>query len=203
MVAAKKYRQKGRPSDKPIAAGMIFGHLRVIQMVHKKEGLRWVVECQAPTGPNGSKCGKRETIRPHYLRRDQPKTSCGCMSWADANPYPREKGIWHMMHVRTEDPRHVSYHHYGGRGIKVCPEWHKSNPKGWDNFIAFMGPAPSKRHSIDRVDPNLGYQPFQPDGKTRQVRWATAQEQAHNQRRHHPERNQDEGSLPHPSETRG
>lgn len=85
-----------------------------------------------------------------------------------------------MMHVRTEDPRHVSYHRYGGRGIKVCAEWHKSNPddKGFERFLAHIGPAPSLKHSIDRINNNVGYQPTF-EGK-RQVRWATADQQAAN-----------------------
>jgi hypothetical protein len=98
--------------------------------------------------------------------------------------YNREYRIWLMMHVRTEDPRHEAYKHYGGRGIKVCAEWHKNNPdgQGFDRFIAYIGKAPSLDHSIDRVNNNLGYQPYQEDGVTPQVRWATAKEQRANQR---------------------
>lgn len=133
---------------------------------------RWQCKC----GEKG-KCPRQHLVRPEY-----PKTHCGCQAYIDANPFPREKGIWHMMHKRTEDPTHVSYHYYGGRGIKVCPEWNKTNPQGWNNFIKFVGGAPTKKHTIDRVNPNLGYQPYQEDGVTRQVRWATAKQQANNQR---------------------
>lgn len=182
-VAKSKAKPKpkgkpGRPRSVEIAAGMRFGHLLILGMVHTKDGLRWRTECDCPAKT-------KEKVPTAYLtRKEGGKSHCGCQTNINANPYPREKGIWQMMHMRTEDPRHVSYHRYGGRGIKVCAEWNKANPSGWLNFIAFIGPAPSTRHSIDRVNPNLGYQPFQEDGKTRQVRWATACEQANNQERH-------------------
>ena len=89
-----------------------------------------------------------------------------------------------MMHVRCYDPRHEAYKHYGGRGIGVCPEWHKDREDGlgFATFLEYIGPRPSPNHSIDRVDNNDGYRPFQKDGVTRQVRWATAVEQRANQR---------------------
>lgn len=37
-------------------------------------------------------------------------------------------------------------------------------------------------HTIDRVDNNGSYYPFQADGVTRQVRWATKEVQRNNQR---------------------
>ena len=168
----------GRPASVEIYAGKRFGLLTIVQKVHTKQGMRWRVQCD---------CGKRFNTKTQYLtRKPNPQSHCGDQKHItpNANPYPREKGIWHMMHFRTEDPRHVSYKDYGGRGIKVCPEWNKANPDGWKNFIEFMGPAPTKGHSIDRVNPNLGYQPFQEDGVTRQCRWATAKQQRNNQRSH-------------------
>lgn len=89
-----------------------------------------------------------------------------------------------MMHVRCYDPKHEAYKHYGGRGIHVCAEWHKDNPdgKGFERFLTHVGKAPSILHSIDRVDNDGSYYPFQADGVTRQVRWATSKEQRGNQR---------------------
>ena len=166
----------GRPASVAMYPGARFGQLTVVRKAHLKEGLRYWVKCD---------CGKAFYTKTQYLtRKPNPQISCGCHVHKDANPHKREKGIWHMMHQRTENPDHVAYKDYGGRGIKVCPEWHKSNPDGWKNFIEFVGPAPTNKHSIDRVNPNLGYQPYMEDGVTRQVRWATAKTQANNQRRH-------------------
>jgi hypothetical protein len=184
MTTAKKPKPKGkpgRPAADPLYAGRVMGKLTLVMRTHTKDGLMWICNCSCGM----PKCLKRIKVRPQYLVRPaHPKRSCGADAWKDANPYPREKGIWQMMHQRTENPTHVSYKEYGGRGIKVCDEWNKKNPEGWKNFIEFIGPAPSKRHTIDRVNPNLGYQPYQEDGVTPQVRWATPKEQANNQRRH-------------------
>lgn len=136
---------------------------------------QWRVECC---------CGNEITVPEFYLRRQpNPKTHCGCKNKTSKTIHNDVYRIWLMMHVRTEDPDHVSYHHYGGRGIKVCPEWHRDSPdgKGFERFLAFVGPRPTPVHSIDRVDNDLGYQPFQPSGE-RQVRWATSVEQRANQR---------------------
>jgi hypothetical protein len=156
--------------------GARFGYLTVIQRVSVKgaQNSRWRVECD---------CGKRESVPAFYLLRPKwPKRSCGCITYADANPFPRERGIWWMMMRRCYHPDHVGYPYYGAKGVIVCPEWHRDNPQGWANFIAFMGPAPSKDHTLDRVDPRGNYQPYQADGKTRQVRWATSEEQGRNKR---------------------
>jgi hypothetical protein len=56
---------------------------------------------------------------------------------------------------RCCDPRHKAYSNYGGRGITVCDRWRFSVK----DFVADMGPRPSKDHSIDRLDNNRGYEP--------------------------------------------
>lgn len=135
---------------------------------------RWQAECI---------CGTIRNIPEYYFRRVNPLQHCGCLRKTIKTHFNEEYRIWLMMHKRTEDPKHVSYKRYGGRGIKVCEEWNRSNPdgKGFERFVEYIGKRPSKRHTIDRVNNNLGYQPYQEDGVTRQVRWATAKEQRANQ----------------------
>lgn len=137
--------------------------------------LRWRVECS---------CGSELTIPEYYMLRDHsPKRHCGCKNKTIRTHNPEEYRIWHMMHVRCEDPRHEAYKHYGGRGIKVCEEWHKDRGiEGFAAFLEYIGKRPSPSHTIDRVDNDLGYQPFQTDGVTRQLRWATPEVQRANQR---------------------
>lgn len=62
---------------------------------------------------------------------------------------------WDSMVQRCTNPRHIYFRYYGGRGITICPRWRES-------FLAFledMGERPTPTSSIDRIDPNWGYEP--------------------------------------------
>ena len=166
-------------------AGLVFGKLTLRQRLRENKShsatirRRWRAECS---------CGTFITVPEYYLiRQPNPKVDCGCGRKTSKTIYNEEYRIWLMMHVRTEDERHVSYKDYGGRGIKVCPEWNRASEDGlgFDRFLAFIGPRPTPGHSIDRVDVNLGYQPYARPGDNTspiQVRWATSSEQAANKR---------------------
>lgn len=140
--------------------------------------LQWRCRC---------KCGKEEDVPEYYLlRKEGPKLDCGCGRKTLQTHFKQEHTIWTMMNYRCQNKNHVAYKHYGGRGINVCPEWHKDNPEGFKNFLDYIGARPSPGHSIDRVDNDGGYYPYQADGVTRQVRWATSKEQRANQGRKKP-----------------
>ncbi|HQR68270.1 MAG TPA: hypothetical protein PLB02_12850, partial [Thermoanaerobaculia bacterium] len=53
------------------------------------------------------------------------------------------------------DRNQASFQQYGARGIKVCPEWMES----FDQFLLDMGPAPSPKHLLGRLDVTKGYYP--------------------------------------------
>lgn len=59
---------------------------------------------------------------------------------------------WVNMKSRCLNPNFSTYPSYGGRGITICESWHR-----FSDFIADMGPPPSKDHTIDRIDNSLGY----------------------------------------------
>jgi hypothetical protein len=74
---------------------------------------------------------------------------------------------------RCTVPKATEYKWYGARGIRVCARW--CGPKGFDTFLADMGPRPSTAHSLDRKNNAKGYAP-------RNCRWATLEEQCNNRR---------------------
>jgi hypothetical protein len=174
--------RKGR-----VRAGMQFGDLEVLRRVSTPSGAsggqRWMVRCS---------CNRQFSVPQFYLvRPEHPKRHCGCQK-SVARPFRRERSIFYMMHRRCYNPTHVAYSHYGGATppIGVCDSWNKDvvgNEVAWENFIKDMGPAPSKGHTLDRINPYKGYgwQPG-PDGVklVLNCRWATATEQMNNQKKH-------------------
>lgn len=158
--------------------GQRIGHLKLLMRVRPKTtgtfNLRkqWRCECV---------CGNRITVPEFYLVRQNPKQHCGAKLHTDTlySTHKQEYGIWSMMRARCYDVNHVGYKHYGGRGIKICDEWLNN----FEAFLNFVGPRPSPNHTIDRVDPDGWYKPYNDDG-SRQVRWATWKEQNNNKRMH-------------------
>lgn len=55
------------------------------------------------------------------------------------------------MWQRCVWPKHISYKHYGGKGVTVCDEW-----KDFWRFVSDMGDRP-EGYTIERLDSSLGY----------------------------------------------
>ena len=69
---------------------------------------------------------------------------------------------------RCKYPSMQRYARYGGIGITVCDHWNV-----FENFLEDMGFAPSKQHSLGRIDNSKGYE-------LGNVRWETLHEQSRN-----------------------
>lgn len=80
-----------------------------------------------------------------------------------------EYRAWLNAKNRILNPKTSNYHRYGGRGIKMCSRWINS----FENFLQDLGPKPSPKHSLERIDNDGDYEPDN-------VRWALPIEQNHN-----------------------
>lgn len=85
-----------------------------------------------------------------------------------AREHRPEWNSWRAMVARCCDPNYERYDLYGGRGIIVCERW-----RTFRNFLADMGPKPTRKHSIDRLDSDGYYVPGN-------CRWATHTEHMRN-----------------------
>lgn len=77
---------------------------------------------------------------------------------------------WHTMRNRCTNENNKDFSYYGGKGIRVCERW-----QDFANFVEDMGPKPSLKHSIDRIDSDGDYEPLN-------CRWATPAQQQLNRR---------------------
>ncbi len=75
---------------------------------------------------------------------------------------------WQNMIQRCTNPNFEQYADYGGRGISVCSDWLGCG--GFERFLKHVGRRPSTKHTLDRKNNDLGYQPGN-------VRWATRKQQ--------------------------
>lgn len=128
-------------------------------------------------------CGKTKSIRVSSILRGESK-SCGCLAREAARERASTKGgrsrhplyqRWYDLNRRCYHKNRKDYHHYGGRGIEVCYEWHKDNPDGFTNFLRDMGSSYVEGLEVDRINNDGNY-------CKENCKWSTRSEQVVNSR---------------------
>ena len=68
--------------------------------------------------------------------------------------------VWCNMRYRCEKPGDKEYHRYGGRGIKVCDEWHDyAFFRKWAYDNGYEESALRGACTLDRIDNDGNYEP--------------------------------------------
>jgi hypothetical protein len=143
--------------------GQRFGRLVVTGKSDRKSnaGALWDCTCD---------CGTASVANSLKLRNGLI-VSCGCYRKEILNQEThgysgtRTHRSWKEMRNRCHNDQATQWKWYGGRGIKICPEWDR-----FETFLADMGERPAGK-TLDRKDSSGDY-------CKENCKWSTAKEQA-------------------------
>ena len=132
----------------------------------KFRNILWLCRCN---------CGNERIVAGSSLRSGHTK-SCGCLAREVAREMLTTHGVsrtveysaWNDARYRCTNPKNDSWARYGGRGIQFkLPDFQE--------FFEHIGPRPSPKHSLDRID-NKGHYAIG------NIRWGTKKIQDRNRR---------------------
>lgn len=106
-------------------------------------------------------CMHREIVEKYNLKHGMSKRSCKT----------KEYTAWCHMKSRCYNIKAKQFKYWWGRWIKVCDRWLHS----FENFYTDMWARPTSWHSLDRIDTNGNYEPWN-------CKWSTNKEQTSNKR---------------------
>lgn len=142
-----------RKSPHKSIIGQRYGYWVVLELI---DGKYRMIKCVCD-------CGNVKVVREHSVLIGD-STSCGCFAIKMCSERTTTHGLsknplykrWLGALNRCTDSRRKDYKHYGGRGIKLSPEW-SSNPEGIIQFIEDMGESFREGLELDRIDVNGDY----------------------------------------------
>lgn len=168
---------RSKPSQRIDPTGLRQGSLTVLSSAGTDgRNSLWLVRCD---------CGKESVISSQVLRWGRSRAKVFCSRQCPllgAHIRDRRRGhgksqhpayaVWRSMKARCLNPKHQAWKNYGGRGIKVCPQWLESFDQFWED----MGPTYIPGRDLDRADNNGGY-------SKENCRWVTRKENVRNTRK--------------------
>ena len=148
-----------------------FGKLLVVKKAYyQNKKVYWQCLCD---------CGKITYVHTSNLKCKRIR-SCGCLkveelvnrSTKHNQRHTKLYEVWKTIKQRCLNPKNVSYHNYGGRGITICDDWKN------DYFCFYewsINNGYKEGLSIDRINNNGNYEP-------NNCRWTTRIVQNNNTR---------------------
>lgn len=135
-------------------------------------------------------CGTEKLVLIQTLQRqNRGNLSCGCWKrertatiaketrWKNSHGRSKDPlyNLWKRIKRRCHDPNAHNYKWYGGRGISMWEPWRNDAGLFMDWVDQNLGPRPTPKHSINRIDNDGDYEPGNLD-------WADPVSQAKNRR---------------------
>lgn len=147
--------------------GQVFCDLTVVEFSHLKyhDGAYWKCLCS---------CGKVVTVRASSLRSGHT-TGCGHnvgTPKTHGDTGTRFYKTWAGLTERCDNIRSTAYKHYGARGITICSDWRSYEQfkiDMWSSYITASLEFGESNITIDRINPDVGY-------NKQNCRWLTRSE---------------------------
>lgn len=154
---------RGRLED---LTGQTYGNIKALSSAGQNGNGNYLWNCICVI------CGKEKQLITGSVKASKKyKDTKTCRCWKNAACKKPEYKVWKALKNRCLNNDCSVYYKYGGRGITVYKPWITS----FQTFYAYVGPRPSSKHSLDRINNDGNYEPGN-------LRWATSTEQCRNRR---------------------